>query len=192
MANPPKIALFGGSFDPIHLGHLQMAESARQHLQLDEIRFIPCQISPHKLGTQPTPVAQRLEMLRLATDALPWATVDDLEASQPGPSYSWQTAEQMRQKFPDARLFWIMGTDQWQALPLWTHPDRLARCVEFIVISRGTTPEPRDGCILHPLEFDHPASATAIREQIATGESRHPWLPPAVAEWIAQHHLYQA
>ena len=190
MSNPRKIALFGGTFDPVHLGHLHLAEIARQSLALDEVRFLPCRISPHKTGTTPTPASDRLEMLRLATTGLPWAVVDDLEVKRDGPSFSYQTAAALAARFPQASLFWIMGSDQWDALPRWEQPERLAELVGFIVFARGKHPLPREGYVLHVIEDGHPASATAIREAIARGASSHPWLAPAVAAWIAQHQLY--
>lgn len=192
MTQARRIALFGGTFDPVHLGHLHLAGLAKSALNLDEIRFIPCQISPHKSDSTPASTHDRLEMIRLATRDLPWAVVDDFETLRDGPSFSWQTAEAMKAKFPDAKLFWIMGTDQWDALPDWAHPERLAACVEFIVFSRGTPPSPRAGYHLHALEADHPASATAIREAIAAGATHHPWLHPEVSRWIADHDCYRS
>lgn len=192
MPEPRKIALFGGTFDPVHLGHLSLADTARKALALDEVRFLPCRISPHKTDTLPTTAADRVEMLRLATAGLPWAVVDDFEARREGPSFSWQTAEAMKEKFPGARLFWIMGTDQWDALPRWAEPQRLAACVEFIVFGRGKMPTPHKGYVLHALDGGHPASATSIRQAISHGETTHPWLPPDVARWITEHRLYHS
>jgi len=186
-----KIALFGGTFDPVHLGHLHLAATARHALALDEVRFLPCQISPHKTGRAPTPAAARLEMLRLATAGLPWAVVDDCEVRREGTSYSYQTAEELAAQFPQAKLYWLMGGDQWDALPRWRHPERMAACVEFIVLARGGRPQPRAGYALHVIEDAHPAAASAIREAIAHGATTHPWLAPAVARWIAQLGLYQ-
>jgi nicotinate-nucleotide adenylyltransferase len=191
MPEARRIALFGGTFDPVHLGHVHLARTAKTALTLDEVRFIPCRISPHKAETCPTPASDRLEMLRLATRGLPWALVDDFEAEREGPSYSWQTAEAMRARFPGARLFWIMGTDQWNSLPDWAKPERLAACVEFIVFTRGTPPKPREGYVLHALEGGHPASATAIREAIAAGENARDWLHPDVYRWIIEQGLYR-
>lgn len=191
MTEARRIALFGGTFDPVHLGHVHLAELAKSALALDEIRFIPCRISPHKTDTTPTSAHDRLEMLRLATHDLPWAVIDDLETLREGPSFSWQTAETMKSRFPNARLFWIMGTDQWDSLTTWAHPERLAACVEFIVFSRGKPPSPRAGYQLHALEATHPASATAIREAIPAGTTHHPWLHPGVSRWIADHGLYR-
>ena len=191
MPEPRKIALFGGTFDPVHRGHVYMADVARTTFMLDEIRFLPCRISPHKSGTTPARDSDRLEMLRLATASLPWAVVDDFEILRDGPSFSYQTAEAMAGRFPDARMFWIMGGDQWEALPRWEQPQRLARLVEFIVMARGKRPQPRAGCVLHPVDDGHPASATVIREAIACGTTAQPWLAPDVARYIMEHSLYQ-
>ena len=191
MSDSRNIGLFGGTFDPVHLGHLQLATSARDALALDEVHFLPCRISPHKPGTAPASGVGRGEMLRLATAGIPWAVVDDFELHQPGPCYSYQTAEAMARRFPDARLFWIMGCDQWDALPRWKHPERLAARVEFIVLAREENPQPRGGYRLHVIRGGHPASATAIRDAISNGVATHPWLAPVVAEWIAQNGLYR-
>jgi nicotinate-nucleotide adenylyltransferase len=191
MSENRNIALFGGTFDPVHLGHIHIAEAARNALSLDQVRFLPCRISPHKSGTAPTAAADRLEMLGLATAGMTWAVVDDFETRRDGPSFSWQTAEAMRARFPDSRLFWIMGTDQWDVLPTWAQPQRLAACVEFIVFARGNPPKPRCGYAMHVVDGSHPASATAIRDAIAAGETNHPWLDPAVARWIRARGLYR-
>ncbi len=185
-----RIALFGGTFDPVHAGHLFLADRARQELSLDEVRFLPCRISPHKTGSAPTPAEHRLEMLRAATSDLPWAVVDDFELHRPPPSFSYETAEAMAARFPEAEVFWIMGGDQWDALPEWKHPERLAAAVSFIVLARGESPEPRAGYRLHVTPGDHPASATAIRAALAEGDADVPWLPEPVADYIHRHQLY--
>jgi len=191
MSAPRKIALFGGTFDPVHLGHLHLAGLARDALDLDQVRFLPCRISPHKPGSRPADGDDRCAMLRLATADLPWAVVDDFELEQPGPGYSFQTAEAMAQRFPGARLFWIMGGDQWDALPTWKHPQRLAEQVEFIVLARGEMPQPREGYRLHAIRGLHPASATEIRAAISHGQPAPPWLPSQVAQWITENGLYR-
>jgi nicotinate-nucleotide adenylyltransferase len=129
-------------------------------------------------------------MLRLATRELPWAVVDDFELHQPEPSYSFETAEAMARRFPQDRLFWIMGGDQWTALPRWKYPERLAACVDFIVLARGDQPQPREGWRMHPVAGGHPASATAIRDAMRCDEGDSPWLAREVAAWIRRHGLY--
>ena len=186
---PRRLALFGGTFDPIHRGHLELAGRAREALALDEVRFLPCHTSPHKIGVASAPPDDRLEMVRLAIRGLPWATVDDFDLRTPPPSYSYLTAEEMARRFPRARLFWIMGADQWRALPSWKDPERLAQLVEFIVSARDGAPEPRPGWRMHPLAGSHPASATAIRRDLAAGRAAE-WLDPAVAAHIRAKGLY--
>jgi len=191
MTHARRIGLFGGTFDPVHLGHIHLADTARNALELDEVRFLPCRISPHKTGTPPTPGEDRVEMLRRATADLPWAVVDDHELTHSGPSYSYQTAETMVARFPDAHLFWIMGGDQWDALPRWKNPERLAELVEFIVLSRGEAPAPQEGYRMHVVPGQHPASSTAIRTVLSGDKREHPWIHPHVAEWILGKKIYQ-
>lgn len=186
-----KIALFGGTFDPVHLGHIYLAALAKDALRLDEVRFLPCRISPHKLGTSPASAADRLEMLQLATAEFPWAVVDDFELHRQGPSYSFQTAQAMAARFPQAQLYWIMGSDQWEALPDWKHPEILAETCEFIVLARGETPQAREGYQLHVISGSHPAAASEIRRAFLEKEMPPPWLHPAVAEWIEAQQLYR-
>ena len=192
MAGLRKIALFGGTFDPVHRGHIHLAGLAKKSLELDEVRFLPCHVSPHKTDRHPASGDNRCEMLRLATAELPWALVDDFELKREEPSFSFQTAEAMAERFRDCRLFWVMGGDQWEALPKWKHPERLAQCVEFIVLSRGEKILlPREGYTLHEVHGEHPASAIAIRMAISQGASEHPWLMPDVAQWIEKKGLYR-
>ncbi|MEO5916994.1 MAG: nicotinate (nicotinamide) nucleotide adenylyltransferase [Luteolibacter sp.] len=191
MSASRKIGLFGGTFDPVHLGHIHLATLAKDSLQLDEVRFLPCKISPHKTGSAPASGEDRCEMLRLATAGLSWAVVDDFELTTTGPSFSYLTAEAMAEKFPAARLFWIMGGDQWDALPRWKNPERLAACVEFIVLARGENPAPRDGYRLHVVQGQHPASATVIREAVSKKLTDISNLDPAVEKWITEKRLYQ-
>ncbi len=187
---PPaqRIGLFGGTFDPIHLGHTEMASAALDAMQLDQVRFIPCQISPHK-DIPPTEPLHRVKMAQLATANLPWAVVDKIETTQTGPSYSWKTAESLQQQFPEASLFWILGTDQWNALPRWAEPDRLAASVEFIVFTRGETPRAHPNFTCKTIQFEHPASATEIRHDLAA-KKQSAWLHPDVAKYIADNELY--
>lgn len=185
-----RMALFGGTFDPVHEGHLHIASLAREAFQLDQIRWLPCWISPHKLDRLPAPAEDRIRMLELATAACPWSVVDSIEIDRGGPSYSVDTATEISRRFPNDRLFWIMGTDQWKVLPTWAKATQLARLVEFIVVGRGEPAWPREGYLMHPLHAEHPASATEIRRAIATG-AKPGWLSAPVMEWIRSHNLYQ-
>jgi len=186
-----RIALFGGTFDPIHRGHLQIATLAKEALDLDEVRFLPCHTSPHKVGVLTAPPADRMKMVRLATADLPWAVVDSHDLDCPQPAYSYRTAEEMARRFPGATLFWLMGTDQWRALPRWKEPERLARVVEFIVFARDGMPEPHPGWRMHLISGQHPASSTEIRLAVAEGTGTGDWLPPKVADYIRFKGLYK-
>lgn len=193
---PRRLGLFGGTFDPVHHGHLHLATLARDALALDEVRFIPCRISPHKSSGATASAEERVDMLRLAIAPLPWAVVDDLELRRPGPSYSHETATAVAARHPEARLFWIMGGDQWEALPRWNQPERLAELVDFIVLARGVPPAPRPGFRMHAVAGNHPASATAIRRALAeTSENAaatvSAWLAAEVANFIASRGLYR-
>ena len=191
MSQHMKICLFGGTFDPIHLGHLHIAQAAVDALQLNKVIFLPCKQSPHKSEGAHASEQDRLEMCRLATSGIEWAEVDEHDLLSKAPCYSWRTAEAMAERFPKAQLFWLMGTDQWQALPQWHRPDHLASLVEFIVYTRGEAPEPRAGYQLHSISGNHPASATKIRANIQHALEAD-WLSPKVAQYIKQHDLYLA
>jgi len=187
----PRICLFGGTFDPVHLGHTAAAELALRQLGLDQVRFLPCRISPHKLGSRSAAAEHRLAMLELALHGIGWARIDRFDLDQPEPSYSWRTVLAMREQFPEARLFWLLGGDQWDDLPDWSRADLLAGTLEFIVVRRGPPPGPRPGWTCHPLDAVHPASATRIRDSAPAG-LRTDWLAPEVATYIRRHHLYGA
>lgn len=188
-----RIALFGGTFDPVHRGHLGMARAAVDALALDRMIFLPCRISPHKSQPPGADADQRLEMLRLATQGIAWAEISDHDLVAEPPVYSHRTVEHFRRLHPGAQLFWLLGADQWQALPDWREPERLARELEFIVATRGeAAPKPRPGWRWHPLEIDIPVSASGIREQIARGALPEAQLDPAVAGYIRETGLYRA
>lgn len=185
-----RICLFGGTFDPIHLGHTHIASAAVEHLQLDKVIFLPCRQSPHKQGRKHAAEKHRLRMCQLATEGLDWATVNDFDLTAPSPCYSWRTAEAMQKQYPEAQLYWLMGTDQWEALPKWNRPDYLAELVEFIVFTRGAPAQERQGFRMHAIEGSHPASATQIRETINTTQHQD-WLSRSVSQYIERHHLYR-
>ena len=192
MSERKRIAMFGGTFDPVHLGHVHMARLAKEAADLDEVRFMPCRISPHKIGRATAPAEDRVEMLRLATKGLPWAKVEDYELTGPEPSYSYLTAEALSAREPDAEWFWLMGGDQWEALPRWKHPERLAAVVNFLVLARGgETPQPREGFRMQVVPGDHPASATAIRAGIQEDRVIRAWVDPLVAEFIEKRRIYR-
>jgi nicotinate-nucleotide adenylyltransferase len=189
MSQTLRVALFGGTFDPVHLGHLAVAEAARKALKLDHVMFIPCRQSPHKEHGTLASEEDRLEMLELAMAEFPWATVSEIEMLLPPPSYSWITAEAMREVYPESRLFWLMGSDQWSVIQSWNRPDHLADLVEFIVHDRGGKSEPQPGFRAHTIKGAHPASASEIRSHAPNSLHSH-WLAPKVERFIRLQGLY--
>jgi len=189
---PPKIALFGGSFDPVHFGHLAIAEAAQAACGLDRVFFLPCWQSPHKRDRQLAAAGQRIAMLELALRDLPWADVCRWEIERQQTSYSWRTAEHFAAEFPGAELFWILGADQWRALPGWAEPDRLAALLHFIVFPRGTEPQPQPAFRHVEINLRHPASSTEIRHRLTTGEPTTGLLDPQVADLIQSEQLYSS
>ncbi len=166
----PRICLFGGSFDPVHAGHLHIASAAQKACDLDELIFLPAACSPFKTESQHLFTdKQRGDLLHHATKDLAWARVSKLDLTLPHPSYSWRLVEHWRSISPDSELYWLMGVDQWQALECWGRYNYLVENLHFIVYHRNEAPKPRDGVNATFLSGHHPASASAIREAINTG-----------------------
>jgi nicotinate-nucleotide adenylyltransferase len=190
----PNIGLFGGSFDPVHAGHLAIAAAARELAGLDKIIFLPARVSPHKThAASEATAADRLAMLRLATARLPWAEVSDWELRQPPPSWTWRTVEHFQSSHPGARLHWLLGADQWQVIESWARAPFLRDNLVFLVFPRQPfpPPQPLPGWHMRVLPVEHPASATAIRESIAAGHTAGSDVSPAVAAYIARGRLYE-
>ena len=128
-----RIGLFGGSFDPVHLGHLLVAQAACEELALDRLFFIPAAQSPFKPGSEPASPALRLRMLRLALAGQARYKIDAQELQRGGVSYSIDTARAYAEKFPAAELFYLIGADHVPTLPKWREAEALAALVQFVV-----------------------------------------------------------
>ena len=188
-----RLGLFGGSFDPVHLGHLFVAEAAREELKLKRLCFIPAAQSPFKPGRQPAPASERLRMLRLALAGRPWCEVDDQEIRRGGVSFTIDTLRAYAARYPDAELFYLIGADHVAQLPQWREAAELARLAQFVVIPRpGQTdipfPAPFRGLSLRG--FPLGVSSSQIRERVMAGLPIGHLTPPAVAEAIANNRLY--
>lgn len=184
-----KRCLFGGSFDPVHMGHVAIAKKAREVCALDEVVFLPCAQSPLKEHSPVISDVRRVDMLTLALKGISWARMDSLDLELPPPSWSWRIAEHFSQKYPYDRIFWLMGTDQWNDLERWGRWRYLAGLVEFIVHSReGEAPLAREGVNAEFIHGDHPASSSEIRQRLGTGRSVPAgWLNDDVASYIAKN-----
>ncbi len=150
-------ALFGGSFNPVHYGHLLLADDVRERLRLDRILFVPAGVPPHKTPAYLAPAADRYQMVRLATAAHPRFAVSDLELRRPGPSYTVDTLEALH--LPRETLFLLVGSETFLDLLSWRAPRRLAALARIVVIPRAGSP------------FD-PESAAALKVLREIGEDR--------------------
>lgn len=139
-----NIGLFGGSFDPVHLGHLLVARAAFEELGLTRLIFIPAARSPFKPDCEPAPAIERARLLRLALAGLSWCEIDEQELGRGGISYTIDTLRGYADRFAGARLFYLIGADQIEKLPLWREAEELARLAEFVVIPRPHGPATPD------------------------------------------------
>lgn len=179
-----RVCLFGGSFDPVHSGHLAMAKTALEHCCLDRVVFLPASISPFKQADPPLfSAAQRLELLRLAIAGEQKLELSDLDLLMPPPSWTWRLVERWKQLHQEDILYWLMGTDQWDQLHRWARFPWLAEQLHFIVYLRGETPAvQRPGIRVSFIEARHPASSSGIRRCLREHLPLPPgWMNPAVA-----------
>ena len=183
-----KLGVYGGTFDPIHHGHLILAREALEKLQLDRIIFVPAAVSPHKVQKEPTPAAVRLEMVRAAIESEPGFIVDDLELNRPPPSYTFDTVAEFRRRDPAAEMFYLIGSDNLPKLNTWHRIDELRELVQFVVLHRGSSPV---RCDLPLVVRTIDISGTEIRNRVAAGQPIRYFVPPAIEEIIHRHQLYR-
>lgn len=186
-----RIGLFGGSFDPFHLGHFLISRTAQEHFRLQKVVFLPCAHSPLKKGKPVAGDTARTSMLRQGLKRQSWADVSDWEIREGGVSFTVDTARAWAQRYPRATLYWIMGSDQWEALDSWKEPRELARLLHFLVFPRPKSPLQRRGFRMSeiPMRFD--ISATEIRNRLRRGVSIEGLVLPAVEKSIRRSRLYR-
>ena len=193
-----RIGILGGSFDPPHAGHLALAEAARLQLSLDRVHVIPAAQAPLRDSSPRASAAERLLLLHLAFDDLPWAVVDDREIRRGGVSYSIDTARELASAHPGDTLYWILGADQLARLHHWRDAAALCGLVRLAVLSRDGQPGAVDPSLAGVARVDRlkapeiAASSTAIRQALAEGRPVGMALPPAVADCIQARRLYPA
>jgi nicotinate-nucleotide adenylyltransferase len=188
-----RIALFGGSFDPVHTGHLLVAQAAREELRLDRLYFVPAAHSPFKPERQPSPPPERLRLLRLALAGRNWCEIDEQEIRRGGVSYTIDTVRDYIQRMPGAEVFYLVGADQACLLDKWRAADELARLAQFVVIPRpgqppAKLPPPFRGRELKG--FPMAISSSQIRDRVKARLPLEPFVPSAVAEAIRNNGLY--
>ena len=199
-----RIGIYGGTFNPPHLGHIQAAKAAVQALDLTRLLLIPDNIAPHKELPPGSPAPeQRLEMLRLATQDAPELEVSDLELRREGVSYTFETVLALSEQYPEAQLFLLMGTDMFASFDTWKNTDIILRNAALGVLCRGDKGEQeaiaekaaqltnrgaRVELVNNPVLA---ISSTQLRRLIAF-DCAEPFLPKPVAEYIRQHGLYDS
>lgn len=199
-----KIGIFGGTFDPVHLGHLLIAEQSREHAHLDQVWFIPAPRPPHKQDRDLTPFSQRVEMLSLAIAGQPAFRIDELEKDRSGPSYTADTLAELHRRQPEAELWLLIGSDCLPDLPHWHDPARILSLAGLLIWERPRFP------VWNPVQLgtalgwpEGPMryqvvpgplvdiSSSALRQRAAEGRSLRYLVPRAVECYIENHHLYQ-
>jgi nicotinate-nucleotide adenylyltransferase len=183
-----KIGIFGGTFDPIHHGHLILAREARETLDLNFVIFIPAAASPHKQGETLASGEVRLQMLRAAIDGETDFDCDAIELNRPPPSYAIDTMEVLRLRHQSSEFFYLIGEDNLPRLPTWHRFDELTRMVQFIVLNRTGM---NSGSSYPMIRRHVDISATNIRNRVAAGRSIRYLVPPPVEEIIHNHQLYR-
>jgi nicotinate-nucleotide adenylyltransferase len=182
-----KIAIYGGTFDPIHHGHLIVAREALERLAAEEVIFIPARVSPLRKTAPLATDEIRLLMIQAAIEHERGFTVDDCELRRASPSYTIDTVEQIRQRKRDATIYCLIGEDNVDTLTKWRRFADLERMVRFVVLDRsGHQPHHAYPVIRRKIDI----SATEIRKRVATGRSIRYFVPPAVEEIIRYQKLY--
>lgn len=201
MANQ-RVGIFGGSFDPVHLGHLVLADRCREACELDEVRFVPAADPPHKQSGSLVPGKQRAEMLEFATAGIPEFAVDRRELKRDGKNYTVDTLTELRSELPDSDLFFLIGADSLHDLPTWREPERILQLATIVAVNRGDDPLPdltdvesRFGDVARGrIRFvtipGLAISSTEIRDRVRTGRTVRFLAPRAVEAYIAEHGLY--
>jgi nicotinate-nucleotide adenylyltransferase len=200
-----RLGVFGGTFDPVHTGHLILAEQCREQGRLDRVLFVPAARPPHKQDAPRTPFAQRVEMLELAVAGQPAFRVDELEKDRPGPSFTVHTLEELRRRHPGDEFFLLLGSDTLHDLKHWYQPERIAELAGFLVMLRPDWPAFTEDELAAALKLADRAalryqlvqtpligiSSRDLRRRVAEGRSVRYLLPRAVEAYINDKHLYR-
>jgi nicotinate-nucleotide adenylyltransferase len=200
-----RLGVYGGSFDPVHLGHLLVAENCREQRKLDEVWFIPAATSPHKTHAAPAEAHHRLEMLKLAIGGYEPFRVSTLEIDRGGVSYTVDTLETLHAEDPNRELFLILGADALEDLPTWKDPGRVCELAIPLVVRRAYAPDPDFSVLANLMSHERIVAAqdaqvnmapigiasSDIRRRIAAGKGIRFRTPRAVEKYIETHGLYQ-
>ncbi|MBF0620085.1 MAG: nicotinate-nucleotide adenylyltransferase [Candidatus Omnitrophica bacterium] len=188
-----KIALFGGTFDPVHIGHLLMARTALETMKFDKVIFIPSCVPPHKSGEMLFSVEDRFEMVKLAIMGNPQFEASDFEVKNGGRSYSLETVRYFRGLFPsEDKLYFVVGGDAAKGIENWKGVDEIKTLCSFVTAnrpgySRGDAKKKYPAVTMHGVDI----SSTEIRKRILAGKSVQYLVPDNVLDYIRKNHLYK-
>ncbi|MHB8588217.1 MAG: nicotinate-nucleotide adenylyltransferase [Candidatus Dormibacteraceae bacterium] len=194
-----RVGVMGGTFDPVHVGHLGAARAAIACAHLDRVLFIPSAQPPHRAPASAS-AADRLEMVRLAVEGEPQFDVSDVEVRRGGRSYTVDTLSDLHRDRPDDELFLILGWDAARLFSTWHEPERVNALASVVIVGRPGLPAPKKteltatglapGRVIKCMAPTPDVSGSELRSALATGESVTGKLPPAVDRYITAHHLY--
>jgi len=192
-----RVGLFGGTFNPLHNAHIEVARTALEQYELSRIVFIPNGIPPHKEHVLGADKEARFEMVQLATESIPEFTVSRIEVDREGPSYTIDTIRALKDDYPQGICF-IVGADRLLKLDTWKEPHELLRSVPFVIAPRSGVSldvfdvSPFREAVIVPLQMeDVDLSSSVLRERVQRGESICEWVPKQVAEYIEEHKHYR-
>ena len=187
-----KIGILGGTFNPVHLGHLRMAEGAMTALGLDQVLWIPARLPPHKPVDGPVSAEHRCRMVELAITGLPAYRVSRIELDRPGPSYTVETLRQLARQEPAAAWYVLVGSDMVPDLPAWKEIGEAMRLATFVAVPRPDAPVAAWPPQIQRLDVPTlPISSSAIRERVRRGQPIDTLVPAAVSRYIAEQSLYR-
>lgn len=198
-----KIGVLGGSFDPIHKGHLKIAQSAYEDFSLDEVWFIPAGHSPNKEEDKMTSTVDRAKMVELAVCDIPYFKLSTCEIDQNRTSYTYLTLSDFKEKYPDSTFYFIMGADSLDYFDTWKHPEIICEKAIILVAVRDDMDfgdiqtkileiQSNFSACIYPLSCNKvDISSSIIRRDLKKGILHEEYLPAAVAEYIKTNHMYQ-
>jgi nicotinate-nucleotide adenylyltransferase len=188
-----RLGVYGGSFDPPHLGHLLPVIDAAEQLELDGVRFVPASTQPLKVGRASARPADRLAMTERLVQGIPGFTVDPAEIDRPGLSYTVDTLAGLAEANRGAELFLLLGADAYALFEKWREPERIRTLATIVVMVRGDSSLPPSARaevkVLQSRRVD--ISSTELRARVRDGRTIRGFVPDAVADYIAAHRLYR-
>lgn len=204
MIRENNITIMGGSFNPIHLGHLEMVKAAHTEYGLDNIVFMPNKSTYYKDNARFAPDEDRINMIRLAIEGYPYLSISDMEIRRGGVTHTIDTIRELKKEDPDRKIYFIIGGDSLEWVEKWVDADELLGSVTFLTAVRGKTDRDRSKDIIRDIYSRHSdaailllnmkecdISSTDIRERAAEGKSLKKLVPASVEEYIKNHNLYR-